>query len=1019
MLLKIFLTKLLIFIIFMIDISFSFSLLAPIPITLGNNYTFTLKESTKYVIYFFKNEMSTNNNLVLHFNNTPTYDIKLFLYFSETNESQNIESIIKYNNQTGIFFDAFYSTNLNILKDMNYEIILNSSNCGIQCFTSGYIYAVIGIFSTDINSEFTSEFIAYTKQYLTNIKNNNHKIEQIKEYEKLEEKMIRKTYYNNEASNMDIYKLLEIQEENIENIKNYFIYYQGLYGNFEGNYIILDDINIHSIDELTYFNYSEGYSLSEPAILGKYVLTHIKIKSNKTVPSAFDHIALYENILKINSSYSEKVGEGEVIILFPELGKPTYIYFEPPYNEFNLEIKYLGKEDSGISNINADICEDKGINLNSKNKLFRGKCKKSGVFSKIALINNGTSLTGVIISRVIPKEKFNRIISDSIYEYYLDKKLVLIKFDKGLKNLYLFLIELKINWSDKYCSIYQEYSDIEYISFPSNYVMRMNTIKNLNLSVDNEIIYGENNCKGRIIDSDYLFIILDFREMGGWPYLDFVRQFKIYVDNEKDYIYKGNNDKYFYIMPKNNELINYNSMFFQVFNGGYFAFYKNLEMLFEIRGEGNYEFLDASTIDEKAEFWFTISYIYSYLFRFKLYNSYDDNYRNYNYLNNLISENKLKFQVKDNKTYPVKIEIIPSKPHENNGCSNYFFFILDHNNNYNIDNYYKFKILDSSDYYQNFSAKNICSSNGEFLENDLYKFTFPFKLKKSAKIQYLGYSEQVNHYKAIKFYVLEKYNYEYEDLDFLSVNFQLNKNKLYILDEEFPDILKIKIEYGEEGLLNIFWKGSDINKIQEVLLYNNFEINSQQLIYNSTNISKYEHNFSIKVNSRNKNIFIYNSIDDIKNRTIYFDFTNSLGKEFGFNSEQNKYQNWIIYTSGIYKFFTKIDKADLKLNAFRYRLKNNNYDSISSIKLFYLNENENIIKSFKIQGNAHKKFIDSENKIFYYFTLLDDIGGMIEKQNLYYIQIEFELKFSYKGNYESLDELAIERIRIEKIEDKT
>ena len=40
---------------------------------------------------------------------------------------------------------------------------------------------------------------------------------------------------------------------------------------------------------------------------------------------------------------------------------------------------------------------------------------------------------------------------------------------------------------------------------------------------------------------------------------------------------------------------------------------------------------------------------------------------------------------------------------------------------------------------------------------------------------------------------------------------------------------------------------------------------------------------------------------------------------------------------------------------------NENYDSISSIEISYLDENEILIKSFEIQGNVNKKFIDSVN----------------------------------------------------------
>ena len=169
----------------------------------------------------------------------------------------------------------------------------------------------------------------------------------------------------------------------------------------------------------------------------------------------------------------------------------------------------------------------------------------------------------------------------------------------------------------------------------------------------------------------------------------------------------------------------------------------------------------------------------------------------------------------------------------------------------------------------------------------------------------------------------------------------------------------------------------------------------------------------------------YTSQNDRNYRIIYFDLTDNLGKEFGFKNNEKNYNNWIVYSSGIYKFYTKIDNNDKglfsKINAYKYSLKNNNFDSISSIKFSYLDNKELPFESIKIQGNVNKKnkkYIDSNNQTFYYFILGDNLEDMIKKNNLYYIQIEFELKFKNEGDKNYLDEISVERVPVNKIEEK-
>ena len=178
--------------------------------------------------------------------------------------------------------------------------------------------------------------------------------------------------------------------------------------------------------------------------------------------------------------------------------------------------------------------------------------------------------------------------------------------------------------------------------------------------------------------------------------------------------------------------------------------------------------------------------------------------------------------------------------------------------------------LNSSVFFHNFTAKNVCSINKEFLEKDIDKFYFDFEMKKTEWITICGFSEQVGHFKAVKFVGSESYYYDYKFLEFYNVNLKLNKSVLFVLNEEIQETTKYKINYEEEGLLNIFWKGSDKDKIQDVKLYKDSLTNPSDLIYHSLYISNYEHYYSLKVKKQLKYFLIYKSQDDYNNRTIYY-----------------------------------------------------------------------------------------------------------------------------------------------------
>ena len=349
-----------------------------------------------------------------------------------------------------------------------------------------------------------------------------------------QEQIIRKSIYNNITLNQDEYKLYSYNTiKQNDKVENYSITYQKLYGNIDAEIINLDNIKSKTIDEFLNpdFSFNEKYavSLSDPSPIGQFMIIHIKINFNRTNLLDYDHIAYYENILKMNNTFSDKLSEGEQIILFPDIGKYTYIYFKPPYEDFNLEIKFLGVAKSKRYNIKIIACEEEEKILDNNNKLYRGKCKNVNKDSKILLINNGSPLSGVIIKRAIPRDKFSIISKSYENEVIIGKdKFYLIKYEKGLKNLIYFYNEIKMYELNYFYCIYQEYSDEDYISYPIKYACRRiveNFISYTKLSVDYNMIYGENSAMINGSDSLYLYIN---------PKYDCLLLFKHILDNKNN-----------------------------------------------------------------------------------------------------------------------------------------------------------------------------------------------------------------------------------------------------------------------------------------------------------------------------------------------------------------------------------------------------------------------------------------------------------------------------------------------------
>ena len=149
-------------------ISFNFN---PIPIHFHRNYSFSLNEYSRFIIYSFRNEMNIDDDLVFRFGETPNYSSKLYLYFSVNDVSENIETLINCNPYTGEFFGSFY--NIVIDRISNNEVVINSNKCDNQYLIPGYIYAVISIVSISENPEYKSNLIIYNTQYMPEISTSN------------------------------------------------------------------------------------------------------------------------------------------------------------------------------------------------------------------------------------------------------------------------------------------------------------------------------------------------------------------------------------------------------------------------------------------------------------------------------------------------------------------------------------------------------------------------------------------------------------------------------------------------------------------------------------------------------------------------------------------------------------------------------------------------------------------------------------------------------------------------------
>ena len=156
-----------IYFLFLLNISLfsliSCALKAPIRLKPHERNFFDLTANSRYVIYSFENNMPDDSyDLIILLSKNPR-DVGLYVYYSETDVSENLESIINYNENTGQFYGEKYASYLTNLNDYANVAILNKNTIGNSAdfLKPGFIYVVINIMSFTYTKEFYDWFYIY------------------------------------------------------------------------------------------------------------------------------------------------------------------------------------------------------------------------------------------------------------------------------------------------------------------------------------------------------------------------------------------------------------------------------------------------------------------------------------------------------------------------------------------------------------------------------------------------------------------------------------------------------------------------------------------------------------------------------------------------------------------------------------------------------------------------------------------------------------------------------------------
>jgi hypothetical protein len=161
----------------------------------------------------------------------------------------NMEELNKYNKNILIYSSENKAMNIyvsNYLFDKNYDYYNYKSYKDMKLFFIDPSNPESEKTTSSNPTKYYTIFIynPLLEEYSLYIKFINKNIEFIKESTiKLQESIIRKSYYVNETSSLDIYQTLKYEEKNGENVENYSITFHELYGDFDAEMIVLDNIN--------------------------------------------------------------------------------------------------------------------------------------------------------------------------------------------------------------------------------------------------------------------------------------------------------------------------------------------------------------------------------------------------------------------------------------------------------------------------------------------------------------------------------------------------------------------------------------------------------------------------------------------------------------------------------------------------------------------------------------------------------------------------------------------------------
>ena len=871
------------------------------------------------------------------------------------------------------------------------------------------------------NIKFISKDLIFTQELSVPIKNSMKKM----------------VYNGNRESDIHNYHIKTYSED----INEYTVTYQKIYGNYNAEMILLDNIKCKYIrtfmnNDLS-FNKKYLVNLNKISKLTKNVFIHINVNKVNITNYFQPYISFYKNIFKIdNTSQTLKTGTQTRVILNP--GESSDIYFDTSLSQFNFEIKFLGNVENNYYQIRIKACNIKNdLILNSNNIVVRGQCTNVNSNTKITLKSEGTKVTGVIIKMALSSNMIHHIISTQTANFAIVDKTIVIKYERNLIDNLIFDLELYLHQKQngKSIAVYEEYSDINYLSYPPNYleseeISDFSSYKNL--INENSIVYND-KVKKEIKETDNYFVIITCSNR--YSSLNFFKYIKKDVSNEerKDIsLNKESDNFYFFILPQKSKENNFDSLYLQIYQRkidiyiNYHAIYYDLNEFETIYCTGSdYEFLNSYKLYGLTE-QNILSIIrnisnYDYIMRYALFNSNQKEYLDYDYTTSYIKNTSIFLDsLESTKVYPdVRINI---RPQENNGCSNYYFYVFKPGEIVQVRSYYDFLWTDLSKYYyHNITAKNVCSINGEIVGDDINKFIFELKTKKSSYISVLGYSEQIGRLNAIKYYSSKIITFKYDVYLFHDISLDLNEEIMIPLDQNEQERAKFNVTYKNDGNLYIFWTGSKNDYKQDFVIYGqNYK---SGIKYNSKRYSNYEHNYILQnVKANSFNYMFYESVDDPDNKKVYFTFTHKLGKKFGYaGSTINNHNVWKVYTSGIYKFYTEINNDDTnginKLVTFRFKYNQNKINSIEYIKKHHIDKNLKVITTTQKNDYFCPEIHNHQYTQYCYFTAYTELPYLIQNSNLKYIQIEFKITFKDGQNPKEYEELSIERVSPNKIND--